>query len=355
MKIFVYLIVISIFLSYCKPKEVPIPENNKIYSEWVNYFDTIDFEKTFYVYGFAINEYNDIIFSAFVTENNYTIRRVGIFKIQNNEITEISQNEFSNIDKSLKEITLSSGEKILINENMVVEFDNMAIGMEPGTETYISNIVQNIYNPKESSTYKYDSCKNLWVASLHGLKKYDGQNWTSYFDSTCFYAICFDSKNNLYASTMPDMDEPGIILKYNYATWDTLVVCSDDAKWVPCMHFDKDDYLWFGVLSRWDVATESGDGLYKLNVDNDNYINYNIWNSKLPCNSVIDIAIDKYNNKWIGTYTGGLIKLSSNGEWKIFNKNNTPMYFNSVEHIVFDNEDNIWMSIQLFGLERMKE
>ena len=31
---------------------------------------------------------------------------------------------------------------------------------------------------------------------------------------------------------------PGIILKYNYKTWDTLAICSENAKWVPCMHFD---------------------------------------------------------------------------------------------------------------------
>lgn len=119
------------------------------------------------------------------------------------------------------------------------------------------------------------------------------------------------------------------------------------------MHFDNENNLWLGVLSRSNVAPESGDGLYKY--DGVNVTNYNIYNSELPSNSVIDIAIDGKNNKWIAMYSGGVAKLGADGSWKIFNTENSPLTNTSVEHIVVDDSNYVWFTVYASGLVKLKE
>jgi len=250
------------------------------------------------------------------------------------------------------------------NNQLLISYDNEE-----------SWYVTSLSKKDHSSRYQIDKYKNLWVTStlssnnLKGIRKFDGTTWTTYFEGSTFYAVCFDNSGNLYASTLPDFDEPGIIMRYNYNKWDTVIICSGNAKWVPCMHFDNNNNLWTGVLSRWAVAPESGDGLYMVSnfllenkslskvtndtTPNSNITHYHIYNSQLPSNSVIDIAIDADNNKWIGMYAGGLAKLTNQGTWKIFNKENSPLLTDATV-IAVDN-NYIWIAEEFYGLSRLKE
>ena len=54
-------------------------------------------------------------------------------------------------------------------------------------------------------------------------------------------------------------------------------------------------------------------------------------------------------------YTGGLAKLTDKNEWKLFNSQNTPMPFESIEHILVDDNENIWIAIQFYGLAKFRE
>ena len=330
----------------CKNENIK-PIENKLYSEWVNYFDEDNFETHYGISSIVSDNHENIYCSGWARRNNFTIDIDGIFWLNKDlgAINYIEPLNFSIIDESL--IKTTQGEKqIWHNNSILISFDKNC------RHRYQWDI-SDLDNKYKSSQYKMDHFGNLWEASADGITMFNGEELTTCFEGNIFYSLCFDHSNNLYASTLPKMEEQGIILKYDYFKWDTLVICSRNAKWVSCMHFDTADNLWFGVLSRWAVTPESGDGLYKY--DGENFSNFNIWNSKLPCNSVVDITIDKYNSKWIGTYTGGSIKLNNNHEWKIFNKENTPMPFNSIEHILIDDTDNIWMAIQFYGLARLKE
>jgi ligand-binding sensor domain-containing protein len=277
---------------------------------------------------------------------DFSYNYAGIFTFSNNKINEVDSSDFLTLDPSLKRQKGIRNEHYWYNENLIIRYD------ESQEQLAYSWLVDN-NDPLKSSQLKTDIFGNLWEASNDGINEFDGQSWKTYFNGNIFWAICFDNQKNLYASTMPEFDEPGIILKYDYEKWDTLVICSANAKWVPCMHFDNENNLWFGVLSRKAVAVESGDGLYKY--DGNSVTSFNIYNSKLPSNSIIDIAIDSQNNKWIGMYSGGLAKLNSNKEFKIYDKNNTPMPFESIEHLVVDKSNNIWMAIQFYGLAKLKE
>jgi len=327
-------------------KEQLKEDDHKFYSEWESYFIDNDYNTHMVISSLEMLKTNVIIMSAFKRiDFNYSY--AAIFTFNNKIVSKVDSSDFLSIDQTLKKLKGIKDEQFWYNENLVIKYDK--------NYEYLENswLSANFNNPQKSSKIKLDKFGNLWDATNDGIIEFDGQNWKNYFKGNRFWAICLDSQKNLYASTLPDFDEPGIILKYNYEKWDTLAICSANALWVPCMHFDNENNLWFGVLSRKNVAPESGDGLYKY--DGITFTNYNIYNSKLPSNSIIDIAIDNHNNKWIGMYSGGLAKMNNNNELIIFNKNNTPMPFESIEHIVVDNNDNIWMAIQFYGLARLKE
>ena len=338
MKYCMYLLLIAL-ISCEKPEKET--DRNTIYNQWVNYFDENNYKTYYHISSLAMKNNSNIIFSTFGCVDTSTI-----MFISNNDLINYDSNQFSLIDESFDFLCLESEKVMWYSNDLVIIHDKNAINCD-----YWS--ISDFNYPKQSSKYKKDSYNNIWLASIDGLKVFDGQNWESYYKGYTFRAICFDNEHNLYASTLPDFDEPGVILKYDYKTWDTLAICSGKAKWVPCMDFDNENNLWFGVLSRWAVIPESGDGLYKY--DGNNFTHFHIYNSELPSNSIIDIAIDEYNNKWIGTYSGGLAKLNNNEEWKIFNTDNTPMPFNSIEHIIVDNENNIWLAIQYYGLAKLME
>lgn len=347
----IVLLFITVLISCCKKDIEDVPQS-KMYSEWINYYDVNDFDTYFKVNSFGIINSDEIIFSAFIRRNNFTIDSTWVFKLHYKNILPIDSSDFFSgynsffwgNDMSEKYI-YTNGELLFLydrNENICCKW-------------HVSDMKKKL----RSSKCQIDNGGEIWIASNtwkaanDGLQRYNGVTWTTYFEGSTFYAVCFDKSGNLYTSTLPDFDEPGVIMRYNYNTWDTVIICSGNAKWVPCMHFDNDNNLWFGVLSRWNVAPESGDGLYKY--DGANVTNYNISNSKLPSNSVVDIAIDGKNNKWISMYSGGLAKLNTDGSWKVFNTDNTPLTNISVEHVLVDDNNYVWFTVYSMGLVRLKE
>ncbi len=199
----------------------------------------------------------------------------------------------------------------------------------------------------QSDQMKTGQSGNIWWGTKNGLLKYNGNEWETYFEGNYIHELAFDHSNVLYASTTPNVEEQGIILTYNNNIWDTLAICSENAKWVPSMVFDKENNLWFGVLSRWTVGHEYGDGLYKYN--GQEFTHYHIYNSDIPGNSVVKVTTDIDDNIWVGTYGNGLSIFKEN-QWTNYNTSNSPISSHSVEKIISDENGNIWASCQFRGI-----
>jgi len=335
-----FILVVGIVLLSCEKHEYKNDDNNP-YSECINYFDIENYNTHYYILSLAQNYYGNILLSTFGCVDTSTV-----VLLEGNELINYDTNNFSMLDKSMKIIYSTSDKVIWKSKELIILFDKNGVHCKYWTMNKFSC-------SNKSSMIKVDKSGNLWEASIEGIKFFNGKEWKTYFDGICFYAICFDNNDCLYASTMPDFEGKGIILKFDYNRWDTIYQCTEDAKWVPCMSFDQDNNLWFGILSRNAVAPDYGGGVMKFN--GNNFLNYNIHNSELPSNSVIEIAIDNNNNKWIGMYAGGLAKITDKNEWKLFNSKNTPMPFESIEHILVDDDENIWIAIQFYGLAKFRE
>jgi len=92
------------------------------------------------------------------------------------------------------------------------------------------------------------------------------------------------------------------------------------------------DYVWFttseSTIEKWNLRGE-WQLTIPLNDDNETYF-------------PTSIAVDNYHNKWIGT-DQGLLKLNCDGlTWEIFNTSNSGIAFNSITHLLADDEGQIW-------------
>jgi len=199
-------IIFFVFILFACTKEQLIKEETKVYSEWENYFVESDHNSYMGIYSLAVNN-NVLIMSAY-KRIDFTIDYSAIFTFNNGKIIEIDSADFLSLDQSLKPIKGINGEPVWYSKNLFIKYDK-------NEEPFYAWQIYDFNNMLESSKIKLDKYGNLWEASNDGINKFDGLKWTRYFKGNIFWAICFDKQNNLYASTMSDLEECGVILKYN--------------------------------------------------------------------------------------------------------------------------------------------
>lgn len=220
-------------------------------------------------------------------------------------------------------------------------------------------VVSEIKNKHTGGKLKEDYNKNIWLASSCGIQKFNGTRWIVYnTDNSTLPAnniakFCFDKSNNMLVSTIPDWGEKGMLIKYDGKNWSVLYTCAADHYWIAGLEIDFSDHLWTGILNRSGVSVEQGGGLKKF--DGKEWTSYDIYNSELPSNSVVQLCLDSKNNIWIGTYDGGTAKFDCKNNWIIYNKNNSGLPSNNIERIVIDSKNNKWFGVQQDGLTVFNE
>ncbi|RJP72280.1 MAG: PEGA domain-containing protein [Ignavibacteriales bacterium] len=100
-----------------------------------------------------------------------------------------------------------------------------------------------------------------------------------------------------------------------------------------------------------DVKVESQQitEIHRVLPDTTYWIIYRTTNSGIPTNSVLSLAIDNENTKWIGTDGKGIAVLKGN-EWTIYNKSNSPLPDNRIQCILIDKDNNKWFGTTYYGL-----
>ncbi len=142
-----------------------------------------------------------------------------------------------------------------------------------------------------------DSKQNIWFASISGLLKFDGFNWTVY-----------DTLNSDITSN--ELYSVGI---------------------------DRNDIIWCGLSEVDGVSV----------FDGENWIAYNVNNSSFDAFQVYDITFDKNNIAWIGT--AEFLWRFENNSWSrirhVFENNN-----NEVFEIELDRNNDIWFTTSYYGM-----
>lgn len=149
-----------------------------------------------------------------------------------------------------------------------------------------------------------DSKQNIWFASLGGLIKFDGTNWT------------------LYDTTNSDLPSNRL----------------------SSIGVDLEDNIWVGMGDNYGVSV----------FDGASWINYNRSNSELDTYSVFDINFDKNNNPWLGSWK--FLWTKKNNKWvQIKHRNSGDRITYYVLEVDVDKNNDIWYITSVNGVYRYKD
>ena len=189
------------------------------------------------------------------------------------------------------------------------------------------------------------------------------------------------------------------ILNYNsgiggltYENWSYLNTTNSDlpSNMVRTILFENTEKIWIGTTAGlaiienniWDIQTFETEGIFSNNIkkiiqnpnNQDVYIGtlnggfyywngntFNYWNntnSGLTDNTINDFVFDSVNNLIITSPSAGLEVYTAIGNWVLLNSTTNPelpYFVNSLQNIVIDNNDNLWISTMENGLIRYKD
>jgi signal transduction histidine kinase/ligand-binding sensor domain-containing protein/DNA-binding response OmpR family regulator len=200
-----------------------------------------------------------------------------------------------------------------------------------------------------------DSVENIWIGSWGGgvdrltqkgtlVKNYKIESKTGVGNNK-INTLYQDKRGNIWVGT----NGSGLyIYNQNKDQFEIFVYQSmlDEQTYVSAIQSDLDSTFWIGTLT----------GLIYLKMDPHHHVvqakRFTTDNSSISSNSVQVILIDNNNKIWIGTYNGGANILNPNDEsFRIIRKKDG-LSSNNVSGILEDNEGNIWISTNA-GISRI--
>ncbi|OQA91552.1 MAG: Two component regulator propeller [Elusimicrobia bacterium ADurb.Bin231] len=231
----------------------------------------------------------------------------------------------------------------------------------------------------------FDICEDKngfkWFATLHGLSKYDGKNWTTFNRSnsglTENYIKCIasDNKNSIWCGTYY-----GGVAVYNGKKWTSYTTGNSSLthNYVTAIMIEPDGKKWMGTYGKgvcvydgkkWKTYNVSNSGLVNDTVnaifldskgnkwiatsagisvfDGKNWKSYTTKNG-LSSLGILDLTADFNGAVWAGTYNGAAV--FSGEKWKMFNVRNSDLPTETVTCVVVDNTDVKWFGTDKAGI-----
>ena len=202
-----------------------------------------------------------------------------------------------------------------------------------------------------------DGDNGLWLViggagDFNNLLYYNGENWTSYQCCSSPHNprnIKIDSENNKWIST-----SNGTILKFDGNDFVAMPSCNMD---IYDFDFENDgETIWCVGIKPY--AYDQGMGVGKY--ENGAWTVYDSGNSPLPQEWWIfswEIIVDGDNNKWITSFDDsqnelvyGIMKINAEGEWTVYDKDNSDLPTNNIMRGCTDNYGNLWFTTFESGL-----
>ncbi len=186
----------------------------------------------------------------------------------------------------------------------------------------------------------FDRYGSLWLATEKGFAEFDGTNWIPHFAP-------FNIGNTQWLVSVDESNSKiigGFGLKvFDGSSWK----CYDEKNSIMTTAFiyslavDNYNNNWIGTV-KWDNYGNIIDGgLYQKN--GDMWLHYTPSNSGLPGLFIIALGVDHQQNLWIGLNTYGVMKFDGSS-WISYTKSNSGLICNNVHGIAADKFDNIWIS-----------
>jgi ligand-binding sensor domain-containing protein len=153
-----------------------------------------------------------------------------------------------------------------------------------------------------------DAQGNIWVGNIAGVSKYNGTSWHWYTkaDGLAGYSvlsIAQDKQGNMWFGTSDGLS------RFNGTTWTSYFTNTQ----VNAVAVDANGAVWAALTYQIVNDNRVSAGVAKF--DGETWTTFNKTNSGLVDNTVLSIAIDADDNKWLGTM-GGITKLQDHPDNK---------------------------------------
>ncbi len=109
---------------------------------------------------------------------------------------------------------------------------------------------------------------------------------------------------------------------------------------VLCQAFEGEETLWVGTFN----------GLFKLNTVTGEVETFNTANSPLTSNLIRSLVVDENNNKWVGTWSDGLLKFDDTS-WTIYDTAYLGLHSMGIKDLAIDSSGRIWMVVYNLGVQ----
>lgn len=203
------------------------------------------------------------------------------------------------------------------------------------------------------SEFAFDKKGNVWLASRLGLFKYDGNKWDYFSPDNSplpdyqINSLAIDKDDNLWVGIGRSFGGSGGLCKYDGTDWTIYTMKNSGLPtlFVAIIRFDSKNVLWLSCRDAHGggIGRIWGGGLTRF--DGTSWTSYNIENSKIPSNTIMDIAIDKNDHLWLATYGHVGITEYDGTNWVSYNIENSGIAWDEVSKITLDyGRDLIWLN-----------
>jgi len=203
-------------------------------------------------------------------------------------------------------------------------------------------------------TLSSDGQGGLWVGTMAGLSHYQSNGkWTTIFGVGDFglpdiWVTSFwsDNQGGLWVGTRGDLfGAYGGYLYYRNATNQWSVFDTNNSPLpvnggIETLLEDGHGGLWIGTAMSQTEGQFVGGGLVHRDA-NGEWTVFNSDNSGLPHNYISSLLSDGQGGLWAGTLGGGLVHLSANGEWTVSSNPHIPS--KGVTSLVSDRKNGLWV------------
>jgi ligand-binding sensor domain-containing protein len=170
-----------------------------------------------------------------------------------------------------------------------------------------------------------DSQGNIWtLPTFHGVGRWNGEQWTSWFEFGDFTSITEDAAGAIWVTQRYG----GPLKRWNGSSWsDVPTPPTGDQLTIEGDAFGN---VWLGTAI----------GLHRY--DGSRWTTYNTGNSGLPENWVAAIAVDPSGVVWVGTLGGGLARFDG-ATWTAYAESNSGIAADYVNAIDIAPNGAIWI------------
>ena len=197
---------------------------------------------------------------------------------------------------------------------------------------------ENVLESDEIRNIFVDPHNTKWIAAENfGVMTFNGTNW-QYFDRNRGLPdddvkdVVANESGKAWAATNRGIGVFNGSGWFRVNTYNSRIPTND----IVCVAIGPDGSRWFGTNNY---------GM--LRFDGSSWTNYTPWNSGLPDDDVNDIAVDEDGIVWVGTDRG--MARFDGTNWMAYNSYNSPLPHSNIKAVLIDKYNNAWAGTR-YGL-----